>query len=279
MAKVYFYACRFTTPHQPPLRSTSHNQPRDASMRRMICNSLLFILCTAFTSYFIQVARGALSTTYEPPLLKSDMIYAAKRAAQLTFSGLGEEVARHLLSRLGAPIDLYIIIIAAAPLDYLLTQAVPSWDLVGLPPCDQKLSIAGTFGGCAYFQASFCYQYSAAGVVDFHEMETCYKQHRISVREAHAHSQQCHARFPTLYQMSYWSCAANVMQDVLARKQSCDLTSVVVRCGDRHGMRTEVFLDLQHSDTFRDRVEPCKDDSGEECVVLKSLTLSAPFDE
>lgn len=114
---------------------------------------------------------------------------------------------------------------------------------------------------------------TSAGGVDFHEMAKCYKQHKISVRDAQAHCQQCHGRDPIMYTMTYQACAANVVQDIRDLNQSCSLTDVVARCADRFGMREDAQKAMSHSDKFSRR-ELCAHNAEEECVVYQNIIIS-----
>lgn len=258
-------------------------------LRRAIMVPLLLTLCTLLTSYFIRLSTELLRVKYDSPLDNEAIKYVAERTAQLTIAGAGEEFTRHLLSRFGVSVDLHVIVIAAVPFDYLLTQLIPAWDAIGFDLCNPKRTIPGTFGGCAHLQAHACYQYSArpgtgswdvwqtdaSGSVDFQNMALCHAQHKISVREARQHCWRCHQRDPMFHALTVWACTANVMRSVAYQRQSCDLASAAVRCADRFGLRKETLMSM-HASTFFDVIlEPCADGNEETCFGMKPKIMSS----
>jgi hypothetical protein len=58
---------------------------------------------------------------------------------QLTLFGATVQITRGILSRcLGWSMDIYTIIAAAAPLDYILRKGSASWRLVGVGVCSKQ---------------------------------------------------------------------------------------------------------------------------------------------
>ena len=262
-------------------------------MRRTIIVWLLFALCTALASYFYRIIRALSEIEYEPPLVKDDIETFAKITAHVTLVATGEELTRHLLSRLGASVGLHVIVIAAAPLDYLLAQLFPGWDLIVYSKCHSKRSIPGMFGGCAHARAYACYQYSArppgdswnmwqtdaSGSVDFQNMATCYAQQKISVREARLHFQECHWQSPGRHEITAWACTANIARNIAFQKQSCDLAQVAVRCADRFGLRDDVVKSMQASDMFNVTIEPCADNNEATCFGMVPLVFTSTLED
>jgi hypothetical protein len=112
---------------------------------------------------------------------------------QLTLFGATVQITRGILSRrLGWSMDIYTVIAAAAPLDYILRKGSSSWRLVGVGSCSKQRQGETRYGSCAGLHAHACHRYGASAKPDFQMMASCYDAFRISVREAKHHVMHCH---------------------------------------------------------------------------------------
>ena len=197
-------------------------------MRFSASTVLLFTLCTLPTCIFLKLTRessGAASTL------------------QLTLFGAFVALAREFLSRrLGCTVDLYAIIAAAAPLDYILNKGSPSWQLLGVGPCDKRRHEQGRFGGCVALQAHVCYAYGASGRLSFGTMAGCYWALGVGAGDARKHVEQCHSDV-NLPWKGFESCLTSSM-DFGNRTERCvDFPVVMFNCMGRYGVEEE-FLEV-----------------------------------
>ena len=195
-------------------------------MRFSPSTALLFTLCTVPTCIFLKLTRES-----------------SADALQLALFGTAAALAREFLSRrLGCTIDLYAIMAAAAPLDYILDKGSPSWQLLGVGPCDKRRHAQGRFGGCVALQASVCYRYAASGKVDWAMMEGCYRALGIGAGDAEKHFEQCHfdADLPL---KGFESCLTTSMVCGDRMGSSVDFPVVVLACMGRYGVEEE-FADV-----------------------------------
>jgi hypothetical protein len=195
-------------------------------MRFSASTALLFTLCTLPTCIFLKLTRESGADTL-----------------QLTLFGAVVAVAREFLSRrLGCTVDLYAIMAAAAPLDYILNKGSPSWQLLGVGPCDKRRHEQGRFGGCVALQASVCYRYGASGKLDWAMMEGCYRALGVGAGDAERHFEQCHSD-ADLPLKGFESCLTASMDWGNRTGRSVDLPVVVLACMGRYGVEEE-FADL-----------------------------------
>ena len=187
---------------------------------------LLFTLCTLPTCIFLKLTRESGADTL-----------------QLTLFGAVVAVAREFLSRrLGCTVDLYAIIAAAAPLDYILNKGSPSWQLLGVGPCDKRRHGQGRFGGCVALQAHVCYRYGASGRVDLGTMEGCYWALGVGAGGAKGHFEQCHAGWDLPWK-GFESCLTASMDFGNRTERSVDFPIVMLNCMGRYGVEEE-FLEV-----------------------------------
>lgn len=196
-------------------------------MRFSASTILLFTLCTLPTCIFLKLTRES----------------SGASTLQLTLFGAFVALAREYLSRrLGCTVDLYAIIAAAAPLDYILNKGSPSWQLLGVGPCDKRRHEQGRFGGCAALQASVCYQYGASGGLDFGMMDGCHQALQTSAGQAQRHAERCHADADLPWK-GFESCLTSSM-DFGNRTERCvDFPVVMFNCMGRYGVEEE-FLEV-----------------------------------
>lgn len=195
-------------------------------MRFSASTLLLFTLCTLPTCIFLKLTRESGADTL-----------------QLTLFGASVTLAREFLSRrLGCTVDLYAVIAAAAPLDYILYKGSPSWRLLGVGPCDKRRHKQGRFGGCVALQASVCYRFGASGKVDLGTMEGCFSALEIGAGEARGHFEQCHSDADLSWK-GFESCLTASM-DFGNRTERCvDFPIVMLNCMGRYGVEEE-FLEV-----------------------------------
>lgn len=195
-------------------------------MRLSASTALLFTLCTLPTCIFLKLTRESGADTL-----------------QLTLFGAVVAVAREFLSRrLGCTVDLYAIMAAVAPLDYILNKGSPSWQLLGVGPCDKRRHEQGRFGGCVALQASVCYRYGASGKLDWAMMEGCYRALGVGAGDAERHFEQCHT-YADLPLKGFESCLTASMDRGNRTGRSVDFPVVVLACMGRYGVEEE-FADL-----------------------------------
>lgn len=197
-------------------------------MRFSASTVLLFTLCTLPTCIFLKLTRES----------GADNL-------QLTLLGASVALAREFLSRrLGCTVDLYAIIAAAAPLDYIFNKGSPSWRLLGVGPCDKRRHEQGRFGGCMALQASVCYIYGASGGLDLGMMEGCYWALGVGAGDARRHFEQCHSDDDgQLPWKGFESCLTTSMDFVNRTERCVDFPLVMVNCMGRYGVEEE-FLEV-----------------------------------
>lgn len=192
-------------------------------MRITVLNAALFLLSTFFVCAYLKMIGEGNSS-----------------GIQLTFATWGEEAARQYLSRRsGKPIHIYAVIIAAAPLDWILHQASPSWPLFGVGPCDKRRTKLTDNGGCTASHAYACYRHSASGKIDFGTMAACYEILDIPAGEAKNHVKQCHKDEELAWQ-GVASCVSVQTRRFEQRNQSFAWMYVFVQCVERFGVIEEL---------------------------------------
>lgn len=145
-------------------------------MRTPTSNVLLFALCVLSACVCLKfVNEGAADTL------------------QVILFGSTAEICRNTLSRrLGWDLDVFAIVAAAAPLDYILHKGSPSWRLFGVGPCDKRRHKRTRYDGCAPLQAHACYRFASSGDPDIEKMLACHEGFQVSAGEAQQHVKQCH---------------------------------------------------------------------------------------
>lgn len=192
-------------------------------MRLTASNVALFLLCTFFVCAYLKL----LGEGQASPL-------------QLTFAAWGEEATRNFLSRRsGSPIHLYAVITAAAPMDYVLRRASPSWPLFGVGPCDKRRTRLTEIGGCISLHAHACYRFGASGKLDLHTMAACYEVLQVSAGEARDHAHLCH-KDAELAWPGVASCITIQQRRFEQRNQSFDGPVILNNCAKRFGVLREL---------------------------------------
>lgn len=239
----------------------------------------MFTLSTFLACSFIRFLREGLLSIEEIDGYDAETVsYLVKATTQLVAFASGEEISRHLTWRLGSRIDLYIVIMAAAPLDYFLLKTVPAWDMVGLMPCHRKMHTPGTGGACAELETHVCHRYSTETYtpdhVDFRLMKQCYDRFNISAKQARQHSLFCHRpHHDLLIQYTYAVCASQAV-DGDFREEHWSIANplgVLWRCANRFGLVEWVLQGLKGDERYEVYEGPCNgaDESGRETYCVK----------
>jgi hypothetical protein len=182
---------------------------------------------------------------------------------QLTLFGATVQITRGLLSRrLGWSMDIYTIIAAAAPLDYILRKGSSSWRVVGVGPCSKKRRGGTRYGSCAGLQAYACHRYGASARPDFQMMASCYDAFRTSVKRASDHVRRCHHPVDLPW-TTFSSCYLASMEPHDHAERSIDLSSVLENCIERFGVGEQFIGATENSEFIRvTRVGDATQDSG-----------------
>jgi hypothetical protein len=182
---------------------------------------------------------------------------------QLTLFGATVHITRGILSRrLVWSMDIYTIIAAAAPLDYILRKGSSSWRVVGIGPCSKKRHGETRYRSCAGIQAYACHRYGASAKPDLQMMASCYDAFRISVKEVKDHVRQCHASVDLPWN-SFSSCYLASMESHDHAERSIALSSVPENCIERFGVGEQFIEATENSESIRvNRVGDATQDSG-----------------
>lgn len=188
-----------------------------------LSTALLFALSTVIACVLLKIIReGGLPTIH------------------VVFVAACEEVTRHLLSRrLGSVVDSLAIGAAAAPLDYILTLASPSWRLLGVGPCDTRRKRQTKFGGCAHAEAHACYSRHANGKANFVGMAACYDLLQVPAGEATAHFERCH-KSSQLSRNGFFACVGTKLKQKDEMSDRCyDVGMLMAKCARQYGALDE----------------------------------------
>jgi hypothetical protein len=187
----------------------------------------------------------------------------ASDKSQLTLFGATVHITRGILSRrLGWSMDIYTIIAAAAPLDYILRKGSSSWRLVGVGRCSKQRHGETRYGSCAGLQAYACHRYGASAKPDFQMMASCYNAFHISARDAKLHVQHCHPS-EDLPWTSFSSCYLASIESHDHAERSIDLSSVLENCIERFGVGEQFVEAIQNSESIQaNKVGDATQDSG-----------------
>lgn len=188
-----------------------------------LSTALLFALSTVIACVLLKIIReGGLPTIH------------------VVFIAACEEVTRYLLSRrLGSVVDSLAIGAAAAPLDYILTLASPSWRLLGVGPCDTRRKRKTKFGGCAHAEAHACYSRHANGKANFVSMAACYNLLEVPAGEAKAHYQHCH-KSSQLSRNGFFACVGTKLKQRDDASDRCyDVGLLMANCARQYGAMDE----------------------------------------
>ena len=229
---LHYIACLL---ENSPRRSTpSPTSIAVPTMRFTASTAFVFAFCTLSTCVWLKLCREG-----------------GADALQLTLFGGAAAITREFLSRrLGCSVDLYAIIAAAAPLDYLLQKGSPSWQLLGVGPCDPRRHERTEFGGCAPLQAHACYRYGASRQLEFRTMAACHKALATSAGYARQHVEQCHS-FADLSWRGFESCLT-VATDIHNRTDRClNFPLALLNCMMQYGVEEEFLRVTEHMESVQ----------------------------
>lgn len=207
-------------------------------MRTLTSNVLLFALCVLSACVCLKfVNEGAADTL------------------QVVLFGSTAEICRNTLSRrLGWDLDVFAIVAAAAPLDYLLHKGSPSWRLFGVGPCDKRRHKRTRYGDCAPLQAHACYRYGSSEKSDLGMMLACHEGLQVSAGDAQRHIKQCHSDADLSWK-GFESCITTSTTSHESAEKCLDLPLALLNCVRRYGVEEQFLRVTEKMESIHVHVE------------------------